>query len=135
MMSRNDMINMATTSLAEYMQQNSAQKEEVKHDIRLLNVQKFGEHEAEIERMKTIFISILRDIKGDIYTQQKPSSDINAEMFESILASATEKSPVTLNDVVSIVTNHLSQTIEMNDNTKDLFEQLFLQIIATQNQK
>lgn len=135
MMSRNDMINMATTSLAEYIQQNPVQKEEVKHDIRLLNAQKFGEHEAEIERMKTIFISILRDIKGDMDTQQKLSPDINAEMFKSIIASATEKPPVTLNDVVSIVTNQLSQTIEMNDDTKDLFEKLFLQIIATQNEK
>ena len=135
MMSRNDMINMATMSLSEIVQQNPAQKAEAKHNIRLLNAQKFGDHEAEIERMKNIFMSILREIKGDIDTQQKPCPDINAEMFQSILASATEKSPLTLNDVVSIVTNHLSQTIEMNDNTKDLFEKLFLQIIATQNQK
>uniref|UniRef100_UPI0040567999 helix-turn-helix domain-containing protein n=1 Tax=Agathobacter sp. TaxID=2021311 RepID=UPI0040567999 len=57
-MSRNDMTNMATMSLTEYMQQNQTQKAEAKHNIHLLNAQKFGEHEAEIERMKNIFMSI-----------------------------------------------------------------------------
>ncbi len=104
MMSRNDIINMATTSLAEYMQQNPAQKEEAKHDIRLLNAQKFGEHEAEIERMKNIFMSILREIKGDIDTQQKLSPDINAEMFQNILVSAKGTLPTTMDDVMEIVT-------------------------------
>ena len=80
-------------------------------------------------------MSILREIKDEIDTQKMPSPDINAEMFQSILASVTEKAPITLNDVLSIVTNHLSQTIEMNDNTKDLFERLFSQIITSQNQK
>lgn len=47
---------------------------------RLLNAQKFGKNEAEIERMKNIFMSILREIKGDIDTQQMPSPDINAEI-------------------------------------------------------
>lgn len=125
MMSRNDMINMATTSLAEYMQQNPAQKEEVKHDIRLLNAQKFGEHEAEIERMKNIFMSILREIKGDIDTQQMPSPDINAEMFQSIFASATENPPATLDDVFSLVTSKMSMVMEIDDDSKDKFKDLF----------
>ena len=48
-MSRNDMINMATMYLSEIMQHNPAQKAEEKYDIRLLNAQKFGKNEAEIE--------------------------------------------------------------------------------------
>lgn len=49
-----------------HLLENPAQKAEAKHDICLLNAQKFDEHEAEIERMKNIFMSILREIKGDI---------------------------------------------------------------------
>lgn len=128
MMSRNDMINMATMSLSEIMQQNPTQKAEAKHDIRLLNAQKFGEHEAEIERMKNIFMSILREIKGDIDTQQKPSPDINAEMFQSILASATENPPVTLDDVLSLVTSKMSMVMEVDDNAKEQFNALFTQM-------
>lgn len=127
-MSRNDMINMATTSLAEYIQQNPSQKEEVKHDIRLLNAQKFGEHEAEIERMKNIFMSILREIKGDIDTQQMPSPDVNAEMFQNILASATENPPATLDDVFSLVTSKMSMAIDMDDDSKEKFKSLFTQV-------
>ena len=128
MMSRNDMINMATTSLTEYMQQNPAQKEDVKHDIRLLNAQKFGEHEAEIERIINIFMSILREIKGDIDTQQMPSPDINAEMFQSILASATENPPATLDDVFSLVTSKMSMVMVVDDDTREQFNSLFTQM-------
>lgn len=51
-MSRNDMINMVTTSLSEYAQQHPEHKSEVKQDIRFMNAQKLGEHEAEMERIK-----------------------------------------------------------------------------------
>ena len=119
---------MATTSLAEYVQQNPAQKEEVKHDIRLLNAQKFCEHEAEIERMKNIFMSILREIKGDIDTQQMPSPNVNAEMFQNILASATENPPATLDDVFSLVTSKMSMVIDMDDDSKEKFKSLFTQV-------
>lgn len=128
MISRNDMINMATISLADYMQHNPAQKEEVKHDIRLLNAQKFGEHEAEIERMKNIFMSILREIKGDIDTQQKPSPDINAEMFQNILTSAKETPPTTMDDVMEIVTSQMSQFVDMDDEAKEMFKNLFMKM-------
>lgn len=128
MMSRNDMINMATMSLSELMQQNQTQKAEAKHDIRLLNAQKFGEHEAEIERMKNIFMSILREIKGDIDTQHMPSPDINTEMFQSILASATENPPVTLDDVFSLVTSKMSMVMEVDEDSKEQFKSLFTQM-------
>ncbi len=134
-MARNQLIELATTSLSDLMKEHPEHRAEVRQDLQLLNAQKMGEHEAEIERMKNVFMSILREIKDEIDTQKMPSPDINAEMFQSILASVTEKAPITLNDVLSIVTNHLSQTIEMNDNTKDLFERLFSQIITSQNQK
>ena len=128
MMSRNDMINMATMSLTEYIRENPAQKEEAKHDIRLLNAQKFGKNEAEIERIKNIFMSILREIKGKIDTQQKPSPDINAEMFQSILVSATENPPVTLDDVLSLVTSKMSMVMEVDDYAKEQFSALFTQM-------
>lgn len=127
-MSRNDMINMATMYLSEIMQLNPAQKAEAKYDIRLLNAQKFGKNEAEIERMKNIFMSIPREIKGDIDTQQMPSPDINAEMFQSILDSATENPPVTLDDVLSLVTSKMSMVIEVDDNAKEQFNALFTQM-------
>ena len=82
-----------------------------------------------------MFMSILQDIKGDIHAKQMPGQDITAEMFLNIRASVKGKFPVTLDDVISIVANQLSQIIEMNDETKDLFEALFLQIITTQNKK
>lgn len=120
MMSRNDMINMATTSLTEYMQQNPAHKEEVKHDIRLLNAQKFGEHEAEMERIKSIFLSILREIKSDIANHHMPEQTANSELLQNIITSAKENPPVTLDDALSMVTDQMSQVVNMDDEMKEI---------------
>ena len=128
MMSRNDMINMATTSLTEYMQQNPAHKEEVKHDIRLLNAQKFGEHEAEMERIKSIFLSILREIKSDIANHHMPEQTANSELLQNIITSAKENPPVTLDDALSMVTDQMSQVVNMDDEMKDMFKDLFLRM-------
>lgn len=50
-------------------------------------------------------------------------------MFQNILTSAKKNAPIILDNVIPIITNQLSLTIEMNDEAKELFETLFLQII------
>ena len=37
-----------------------------------MNAQKMGEHEAEIEKIKNVFLAILRDIKKDIDNGEQP---------------------------------------------------------------
>ena len=127
-MSRNDMINMVTTSLSEYAQQHPEHKSEVKQDIRFMNAQKLGEHEAEMERIKNIFLSILREIKRDIVNHHMPEQTANSELLQNIITSAKENPPVTLNDVLSMVTDQMSQVVNMDDETKDMFKDLFLRM-------
>lgn len=127
-MSRNDMINLATTSLAEYMHQHPEHRSEAKQDIRFLNAQKLGEHEAEIERIKNIFLSILREIKSDIDNHHMPEQTANSELFQNMLTSAKANPPATLDDVLSMVTDQVSQVVEMDDETKDMFKDLFLRM-------
>ena len=127
-MSRNDMINMVTTSLSEYAQQHPEHKSEVKQDIRFMNAQKLGEHEAEMERIKNIFLSILREIKSDIVNHHMPEQTANSELLQNIITSAKENPPVTLNDVLSMVTDQMSQVVNMDDETKDMFKDLFLRM-------
>ena len=65
-MARNQLIEMATASLSDLMKEHPEHRAEAKQDLQLLNAQKMGEHEAEIEKIKNVFLAILRDIKKDI---------------------------------------------------------------------
>ena len=47
---RNDIINMATSTLVDFMKDNPEHKSEVQQDIRLLKSQKLGDHEAELDK-------------------------------------------------------------------------------------
>lgn len=127
-MSRNDMINLVTTSLSEYMQQHPEHKSEAKQDIRFMNAQKLGEHEAEMERIKSIFLSILREIKRDIDKHHMPEQTANSALFQNIITSAKKNPPVTLDDVLAMVTDQMSQVVNMDDETKDMFKDLFLRM-------
>lgn len=78
--------------------------------------------------MKNIFMSILREIKGNIDTKQMTSPNINTEMFQNILASAKETSSATMDDVMEIVTSQMSQLVDMDDEAKELFKNLFVKM-------
>ena len=65
-MARNQLIEMVTASLSDLMKEHPEQRVEVRQDLQFLNAQKLGEHEAEIEKIKNVFLAILRDIKKDI---------------------------------------------------------------------
>ena len=73
-------------------------------------------------------MSILREIKSDIDTQQMPGSNVNVEMFQNILASAKENPPVTMDDVISMTTSQMSQVVNMDDEAKEMFKKLFVKM-------
>ena len=49
---RNQLIEIATASLSDLMKEHPEHRAEAKQDLQLLNAQKMGEHEAEIEKIK-----------------------------------------------------------------------------------
>ena len=71
-MARNKVIEMATSSLSDLMKDRPEYRAEARQDIQFMNAQKLGEHEAEIEKIKNVFMSTLRDIKGDIDSGMTP---------------------------------------------------------------
>ena len=62
-MARNQLIELETASLSDLIKEHPEHRAEAKQDLQLLNAQKMGEHEAEIEKIKNVFLAILRDIK------------------------------------------------------------------------
>ena len=77
-MARNQLIEIATASLSDLMKEHPEHRAEAKQDLQLLNAQKMGEHEAEIEKIKNVFLAILRDIKKDIDNGEQPGEAVTA---------------------------------------------------------
>ncbi len=65
-MGRNELLSLATAKLSDFRTENPEHATEIKKDIRFINAQKIGEHEADIEKIKTAFLTILKDIKKDL---------------------------------------------------------------------
>ena len=63
---RNQLIEIATASLYDLMKEHPEHSKQARQEVQLLNAQKMGEHEAEIENFKSVFLAILRDIKKDM---------------------------------------------------------------------
>ena len=100
-MARNQLIEMATASLSDLMKEYPEHRAEAKQDLQLLNAQKMGEHEAEIEKIKNVFLAILRDIKKDIDNGEQPGEAVTAAMFQAMRDALAEQKqkPLSIDDV------------------------------------
>ena len=58
--SRNEIIDLAAAELSEFYKNYDKDKSEIKKDIKALKAQKIGNHEAESEKIKNTFLTILR---------------------------------------------------------------------------
>ena len=83
-MARNQLIELATASLSDLMKEHPEHRAEAKQDLQLLNAQKMGEHEAEIEKIKNVFLAILRDIKKDMDNREQSGEAVTAAMFQTM---------------------------------------------------
>ena len=81
---RNAVIDMGTASLRELIKENPDCKIETQHGIREINAQKITGTEADIEKIKSIFFVILKDIKKEF---DIPLSDVSSEELQKQLAN------------------------------------------------
>ena len=125
-MARNQLIDMATASLSDLMKEYPEHRAEAKQDLQFLNAQKVGEHEAEIEKIKNVFLAILRDIKKDIDNGEQPGEAVTAAMFQAMRDALAEQkqNPLSIDDVAAMVAGQIGQLTPMDEETADLFKQL-----------
>ena len=105
--------------------------EEAKQDLQLLNAQKMGEHEAEIEKIKNVFLAILRDIKKDIDNGEQPGEAVTAAMFQAMRDALAEQKqkPLSIDDVTAMIAGQIGQLAPMDEETADLFQRLVKKMI------
>lgn len=132
---RNQLIEIATASLSDLMKEHPEHRAEAKQDLQLLNAQKMGEHEAEIEKIKNVFLAILRDIKKDIDNGEQPGEAVTAAMFQAMRDALAEQkqNPLSIDDVAAMVAGQIGQLTPMDEETADLFKQLAKKMMKGDN--
>ena len=125
-MARNQLIDMATASLSDLMKEYPEHRAEAKQDLQLLNAQKMGEHEAEIEKIKNVFLAILRDIKKDIDNGEQPGEAATAAMLQTMrdTLAGQQQELVSMDAVATMIAGQLGQLVPMDEETTEQFRQL-----------
>lgn len=74
---------------------------EARQDLQFLNAQKMGEHEAEIEKIKNVFLAILRDIKKDIDNGEQPGEAATAAILQTMQEAVKDhvQEPLSMDNV------------------------------------
>ena len=128
---RNQLIEMATASLSDLMKEHPEHRAEAKQDLQLLNAQKMGEHEAEIEKIKNVFLAILRDIKKDIDNGEQPGEAVTAAMFQAMRDALAEQKqkPLSIDDVTAMIAGQIGQLTPMDKETVEMFQQFAKKMI------
>lgn len=130
-MARNQLIEMATASLSDLMKEHPEHRAEAKQDLQFLNAQKLGDHEAEIEKIKNVFLAIQRDIKKDMDSGEQPGETVTATMFQTMQDTLVEQkqNPLTIDDVTKMVAGQIGQLAPMDEEAADLFQRLVKKMI------
>lgn len=125
-MARNQLIEMATASLSDLMKGQQEYRAEAKQDLQFLNAQKLGDHEAEIEKIKNIFLAILRDIKKDMENGVPPEETATAAMLQNIQNVVKEQKQElhTIDDVTELIVGQIEKVMPLDEKTSKQFRQL-----------
>ena len=139
-MARNEMIDFMTDMADEWVMCRPKKQREVHQDMSYLSAQKLCTHEAELEKIKNLFMKILRDVKKmdhhELPKQTMTASMLNA-FREKIRMKWRRKEKIEKEDVIFIVLEKLNEKIPMDDISRSLFAQLMLRLMsatATQSQ-
>ena len=131
--SRNDVINLATASLKDFMKEHPENRMEISHDIRQLNAEKIGGDEADLSKLRNIFMSILKDIKADYDTvPQNIGSTEFQEMLSAIKTQSDDiqaKHPVTETDIANITASLLSGVNALDETETKMFYELSMHLL------
>ena len=130
-MARTQLIEMATASLSDLMKGHPEHRAEAKQDLQFLNAQKLGEHEAELEKIKNVFLTILRDIKQDIDNGEQPGEAATAAMLQTMrdTLAGQQQEPVSVDDVTAMIARQIGQLVPMDEETAKEFQRLAMKMI------
>ncbi len=140
-MAQNQLIEMATASLSDLIKEHPEHRAEARQDLQFLNAQKMEEHEAQIEKIKNVFLALLRDIKKDMDNGEQPGEAVTAAMFQTMRDALPEQkqNSLSVDDVTAMIAGQIGQLAPMDEEVADLFQQLAKKMMGqaggTQNEE
>ena len=125
-MARNQVVDFAVDQLTDLMNAEPAKRKEIIKDKQFLNWQKLGLNEADIEKIKNQFVSILRDIKSSMQNKELTNTVATAEAIKTIRDALSDKpaSDITSDDVANAVAFYMGQTTDLNDKGLTMVQEL-----------
>ena len=113
-------------SLSDLMKEHPEHRAEARQDLQFVNTQKMGEHEAEIEKIKNIFLAILRDIKKDMDSGEQPGEAVTATMFQTMqdTLAGRKQEPLSMDDVTAMIAGQIGKLLPMDEETTKQFQVL-----------
>lgn len=132
---RNAIIDIGTADIKEFIKAHPEHKTEGQHDIRRLNAEKVTGTEADLEKIKSIFLSILKDIKKDY---DVPKQDIGADELKKQMTSMKkrallqQKKKPSFNeiDMAGIVMGMFQNTgMDLDEYEQELFQKLMVHML------
>jgi phage host-nuclease inhibitor protein Gam len=130
-MERNEIIDFATATLGDFAKENPKHKAEVRGDIRALKSEKLGVHEADLAKIKSTFMAIIKDIKGGIGEKMEAGPTATAEFMQGVWAQLKDKprAEITAEDVSGAVMNMVGQTAQLDGTSADLLKRLITWVL------
>ncbi len=122
-MDRNALLDLASTPMLDIAAMNPEKRVEIKEQIGFLQSQKLGAHEADLDKIRNLFMSIVRDIKSDLEAKTPTSEPITQLNFDSIMQSVAEL-PTGTPDPIQLFTlifATLQSSLDMNEETTEAY--------------
>ena len=122
----NPQPSVGTQELSDLMKEHPEHRAEARQDLQLLNAQKMREHEAEIEKIKNVFLAILQDIKKDMNSREQPGEAVTAAMFQTMqdVLVGQKQEPLSMDDVAAMIAGQIGQLLPMDEETIGQFQTL-----------
>ena len=90
----------------------------------------------QIEKIKNVFLAILRDIKKDIDNGEQPGEAVTAAMFQAMRDALAEQKqkPLSIDDVTAMIAGQIGQLAPMDKETVEMFQQFAKKVIEQAGQ-
>lgn len=128
--SRNMMLDVLSDTIMEFPTTSEEAEKAKREDVMLFRSQKFAPHEADFERIKNVFPSILKDIKKDMDEKEPTSSPVQMEFLKKLMGAIQElslpKNPPSMEKAVDWTISQLAKQITMSAETRKAYKRAFM---------
>lgn len=133
-LTRNSVIELATADISEYIKSNPSQTAEGKKDMRHLNAQKVTGEDADLEKLKSVFLQIMKDVKKEY---AEPFTDISSEEMREQLQQLHDEAMIHKDMLdekkMADITAQMLTPLGLSEENMQAFKELFGNILADSN--